>query len=197
VGNKYRCKGCDWFYMAQWEHGITREELLRILEEQNEICACCHAKCPDRTNLCVDHDHVTGKVRGLLCTRCNTALGLFKDDAERIRKAIWYLEEKKHRLPRRTRPRLTRGTPRNDKNRYSKFGVTPKVYARMLLEQKGICAICGAPPTETRSLAVDHAHTSKGHVRGLLDVNCNRALGLVKDSTRILELMARYVEGHN
>jgi hypothetical protein len=42
----------------------------------------------------VDHDHITGKVRGLLCNDCNLGIGHFKDNIEKLKLAIKYLEEK-------------------------------------------------------------------------------------------------------
>jgi hypothetical protein len=48
--------------------------------------------CESKTSLVVDHDHSTGKVRGLLCSLCNTSLGGFKDNIESLKKAIEYLE---------------------------------------------------------------------------------------------------------
>ena len=61
----------------------------RLLEEQNGVCAVC--KLPSRRTLCVDHCHATRQVRGLLCDKCNTALGLFGDDSKRMRAAAAYV----------------------------------------------------------------------------------------------------------
>lgn len=57
---------------------------------QGGVCAIC--ECPDKKRLSVDHDHQTGKIRGLLCANCNLALGNFKDDPDRLAKAIVYLK---------------------------------------------------------------------------------------------------------
>lgn len=59
-----------------------------MLESQGSVCAICGCLPP----LCVDHNHVTGVVRGLLCRNCNLALGGFKDNPDSLRKAITYLE---------------------------------------------------------------------------------------------------------
>jgi hypothetical protein len=65
----YLCVDCQWFYMARYDHGIAREDLERMLAEQRGRCAICIRKCRQRRNLCVDHDHESEVIRGLLCTR--------------------------------------------------------------------------------------------------------------------------------
>ena len=78
--------------------GITSDEYYEILKRQDGVCAIC--KQPEtRTfkgsvrRLAVDHDHSTGKIRGLLCGACNTGLGLFDDDPEILKTALGYLNE--------------------------------------------------------------------------------------------------------
>ena len=66
-------------------YGLSRDEHRRLLEAQNGVCAVC--KLPSRRALCVDHCHATRQVRGLLCDKCNTALGLLGDDSGRMRAA--------------------------------------------------------------------------------------------------------------
>lgn len=72
-------------------YGITPEEYDKILREQGGTCAICHGT-ESVGRLAVDHCHLTGKVRGLLCTNCNQAIGKLKDDAQLLRNAINYLE---------------------------------------------------------------------------------------------------------
>lgn len=73
-------------------YGLTLEEYNMRLEAQNEVCLICEEPCI-RLNLCVDHDHTTGKVRGLLCYSCNLAIGNMKDKPDLLRKAADYLEQ--------------------------------------------------------------------------------------------------------
>lgn len=61
----------------EWRYGITRKEYNRLLEEQNGRCALC-TRPPSRTRLHVDHNHKTGRVRSLLCTRCNYLIGIIE-----------------------------------------------------------------------------------------------------------------------
>lgn len=73
--------------------GLTWDDYEAILAQQDGRCAICRGK-PRKFALSVDHDHKTGEIRGLLCSRCNhRLLGSANDDAERLRRAAEYLEE--------------------------------------------------------------------------------------------------------
>lgn len=73
-------------------YGITPEQYDEMLKAQGGVCKICLG--PDNgpwKRLAVDHCHKTGRVRGLLCAKCNKGLGQFEDDPERLKKAITYL----------------------------------------------------------------------------------------------------------
>lgn len=72
-------------------HGLEPGWYERKLEEQNGVCAICWGACQTGKNLAVDHDHLTGEKRGLLCMDCNTALGKFRDNPIFLQRAIEYL----------------------------------------------------------------------------------------------------------
>lgn len=78
-------------------YGISIGDYDRMLEEQGGGCAICGVKVPsERTKyFTVDHCHTTGKVRGLLCTKCNRALGMFNDNPQRVQNAVNYLQRSK------------------------------------------------------------------------------------------------------
>ncbi|MGI4815778.1 MAG: endonuclease VII domain-containing protein [Janthinobacterium lividum] len=75
-------------------YGLTAGEHRAMVESQDGVCALCGRTGADGrvTRLSVDHCHATGVVRGLLCVRCNSGLGLFADDPDRLRAAAAYLE---------------------------------------------------------------------------------------------------------
>lgn len=78
-------------------YGLTTESYNELLHAQQLCCAICGTQQSGHTNtekLSVDHDHDTGKVRGLLCHRCNRGLGHFSDDPALLEAAIHYLRSR-------------------------------------------------------------------------------------------------------
>lgn len=122
TGYRSPCKDCNNLYyqnrrktkyeqVRSYEKKFHRERALRsnfnlteadyqaLLKKQEGGCAICAQQQADTTGrrLAVDHCHTTGKVRGLLCGRCNTGLGMFTDNLELLTKAFDYLEESRYK----------------------------------------------------------------------------------------------------
>lgn len=73
----------------KYRYGITIHDYNVLYTKQSGGCAICSVV--TESNLHVDHDHCTGKVRGLLCSPCNTGIGKLKDSVENLKSAIKYL----------------------------------------------------------------------------------------------------------
>lgn len=71
-------------------YGMTLEDFRTLWDSQHGQCAICGLGL-DKAKYRIDHDHKTGKVRGILCASCNTALGLFKDSPDSLNRAMSYL----------------------------------------------------------------------------------------------------------
>ena len=117
-GKGYRCKSCDKKVRAKsrsrskatqdgyrrrqvaFAHGITVDDYDRMFDNQDGKCAICgttnpHGEGSNSTylkNLSIDHCHKTGRIRGLLCNKCNRGIGLLQDDSELLQRAIEYLK---------------------------------------------------------------------------------------------------------
>ena len=78
-------------YWLKRRYNITPKDYNILLQKQYGVCAIC--MCSTVKALYVDHDHITGKIRGLLCSSCNAGLGHFRDNAEYMLLAIKYLNE--------------------------------------------------------------------------------------------------------
>jgi len=76
-----------------YKYGLSPEAYADLVEQTGPACPLCNEEFRGRGlhKRCVDHDHLTGKVRGLICSACNTAIGYFGDDPQRIEAAIRYL----------------------------------------------------------------------------------------------------------
>jgi len=100
---RIRKREVDW--RLRYKYGIDLGEYKKMLKAQGGTCMICnekgHIRKKDsrkgkggtRVPLSVDHNHKTGKIRGLLCLNCNTGIGHFKDDVDVMKKAIKYLEK--------------------------------------------------------------------------------------------------------
>ena len=98
VAMRSKCKSCDEFRkykrFIQKTYGVSYTEYGELLESQDYKCVLCKSDTANnkRTErLFVDHCHTTGQVRGLLCSKCNHALGLFNDDPNLLLEGIKYL----------------------------------------------------------------------------------------------------------
>ena len=105
-GLQGHCAPCGIEYKKKWyaknkawakeyanlkNYGVSTEALKNILSEQNNKCGICNSDLDNSKNTHIDHCHTTGKIRGILCQKCNHGIGLFKDSTEILKRAILYL----------------------------------------------------------------------------------------------------------
>jgi hypothetical protein len=88
-------------YLKQWRKenkgyqvrnrlGLSKQEHQQLLKDCKHKCCICGSK----RNLCVDHNHKTGQVRGILCQNCNRGVGLIGESIRTLKRAIIYLQER-------------------------------------------------------------------------------------------------------
>src|SRR5258708_5990566 len=87
----------------QYLYALTIEAYEAMVVKQHNRCPICLSAPATDERLAVDHDHVTGAIRGLLCGPCNRALGGLANDVQRLRRAIAYLEHSRQPSGRRGR----------------------------------------------------------------------------------------------
>jgi hypothetical protein len=82
----------------EWKYGLTEEAYNTLLDKQRNKCAICGTTSPGgrHNKFHIDHDHTTGKVRGLLCWSCNAGLGQFKDNEYLLIEAHNYLVKSRY-----------------------------------------------------------------------------------------------------
>lgn len=88
-GRSHSCKACTSLASTASRYGLGAKALRVMLREANGRCALCKR---ESKKLVVDHDHASGAVRGLLCSACNTGMGLLGDNPNLLRIAAQYLE---------------------------------------------------------------------------------------------------------
>jgi hypothetical protein len=84
----------------KYKYGVSHAEFMDQWNKQKGTCSICCSELPDlmlyegrKRGYAIDHNHETGKFRGILCLTCNSMLGMAKDSSEILKKAIQYLEE--------------------------------------------------------------------------------------------------------
>ncbi len=98
-----RCKTCQdnywkldktrkYEYNIKKKFGISFIDYQALLEKQEGVCAICGRAPSENKRLCVDHNHKTDEIRGLLCFECNTGIGKLQESVDLLRKAIHYLD---------------------------------------------------------------------------------------------------------
>lgn len=97
VGSSWEeCRSCQTKGQVLRRYNISIGDWQALFDKQQGKCAICGIhQCQLNITLAIDHDHLTGKVRGLLCTKCNTGLGMFVVDEKKtdlLKKAIKYIE---------------------------------------------------------------------------------------------------------
>ncbi len=88
----WECLPCVRIGSVATRYGISQGEASVLCSV--DACQACGGQSVDRRGLHVDHDHETGKVRGVLCDRCNKALGLLDDSCDKITKLASYIKDR-------------------------------------------------------------------------------------------------------
>jgi hypothetical protein len=78
--------------MAELRRGLPEGEYERLLTRQDGKCGGCARADDGEKRFAIDHDHVTGEVRGLLCETCNIGLGYLKDNPQTLQRLLDYLK---------------------------------------------------------------------------------------------------------
>ena len=183
------------------KYGITPAEKQALFDKQGGKCAVCGDPLkPGRTGMQIDHDHETGRVRGLLCHPCNMMLGDFRDSPSLLQAAIDYLARGLITgLTPMERPAgvgyASNGTRAG--NLWYKYGLTEATFQELLVRQHGACAVCGEPLKPRHGTHIDHDHKlGTKAVRGLLCRSCNLGLGHAREDVRVLLGAVQYLRQH-
>jgi len=163
---------------------ITLQQFKDMIASQNNLCGICGKILNEP---CIDHNHKTKKIRGLLCRKCNGGIGGLNDDVHLIIKALEWVKrtaEFKNTMGSETNFKF------NPQYKYllkREYGLTSEQFYEMITQQKNKCGICNTffsnkPPFNPN---VDHDHNNE-KIRGLLCGKCNRAIGLLNDDPVVI-----------
>lgn len=184
------------------EFGIDINFYNQLLTRQRGACAVCETVFTDDNFPQVDHDHSTGKVRGLLCRTCNMGLGMFKDNINKLEQATNYLKRTSEASHIDTVIKLLSrrdGEKRLDMRHMRKVEPIAKSKEgrlRLLESQDLKCACCEDDLSHRNFLKINIDHDHAGmFIRGALCKHCNVGLGLFyEEETRFASAIAYLAE---
>lgn len=174
-------------------YGITLKMKEKMFNEQNGVCLISKLPLISVREAHLDHDHKNGKIKGLLFSKINQALGLFMDDPIIIQNTIDYLNNYQHKLQInciifKNKPLyniINKNWSKNEKQRNinlkNYYNISLWDYYDILQLQNNECFISNKKHTEKQKLSVDHCHKT-GQIRGLINNNINVAIGMFQDN---------------
>lgn len=182
-------------------YGMTETQLVALIEKHDNSCAVCEKKQANLNHLLnIDHCHSTGVVRGILCSPCNTAIGVLGDTLKSINKVILYLQGAQAKSLLDSAPtyytrKILRGKPEKWSRQKAKtYGMTHEELFELYEIHNYCCALCKKPESDCRRrLSVDQCRET-GKVRGLLCGACRTALVNLGDTVESLLNARRYLE---
>lgn len=162
------------------KYGISLKDYEIMLSKQSNACKICLGIFDTSNITQIDHNHATGKVRGLLCRNCNFGLGSFHDSIEKLLLAIEYIKvtQQSNHIKQISDLFFYEGEKRIDLRYMRHIKMSYDGRLRLLHFQDSQCALCfkdlsNLPFTK---MNIDHDHY-RGHVRGILCKACNTGIG--------------------
>lgn len=168
---------------------ISLDDYNTMVLHQLDKCAICEEDFPDYSSRNVDHDHITNKVRGLLCSKCNLALGNFKDNILNMQAAMNYLNRASDKYFGILK---YEGETPLDTRIARVFRISQEGRIRLYEAQKYQCAICTNKITIGGKSHIDHSHDGM-YIRGVLCNQCNFGIGQLRDNPKVVERAIQYL----
>lgn len=177
-------------------YGISLNQFKDILINQHNRCGICHKKFIE-IQPCIDHNHNTGLIRGILCRSCNSGIGLLKDNINILLKALDWVEDQIV-FGRKSITLYIEKGKKYDNYLKRTYNITLIEFNEMLLIHNNQCGICDSLfiNEKYRNPAIDHNHKT-GKIRGLLCLKCNIAIGLLKENTNIINNAIKWLKKEN
>lgn len=159
-------------YMLRHRYGLTPADVTAMIQMQEGRCGICSREMGTRPH--IDHDHLTGRVRGILCPRCNLALGFIEAlGVEQLREYLC----RPSNVPQLTSRLKQPGWSVADRKRALLYGLSPEAFSELMESQEARCGLCrNLFEEKPRAFDIDHDHRS-GRVRAILCRTCNNAAG--------------------